>query len=326
MGPGDSGSTTTNVTETKTKEQKDMISRMLSLYGGDLGQNKTFEGERLAPFSDLQRDVLSGAENYADYFSTPQQVGTPLFKETGEATKGLLSGQMGAQPFTDQNVEDYFAKTYRDPAMKSLKEDVNPAIDEAFAGPGFFGAARSQERVNAAQDTSDWLGEQRGALNWAALNRNQDLDEAKAGRTLSAVPMAMQYGRQPAQNAMDNLQIAASRVQGLGDLFGFGQAQQTQQQAELSAVWTKFIEDNQITDPQVLSVLLSLVGQNTGSTSKTTTEPNSWGSEQWGNFALQGAAGVLLGLGGAPARGVTASGLPYIPMTRAEQASPGAYG
>ena len=291
MGGGsDAGSTTTNVTETKTPEQKAMIARMMSLYGGDLGKNKTFEGERVAPFSDLQRDVLSGAENYADYFSTPQQVGTPLFKETDEATKGLLSGQTGAQPFTDQNVEDYFAKTYRDPAMKSLREDVNPAIDEAFAGPGFFGAARSQERVNAAQDTSDWLGEQRGALNWAALNRNQDLDEAKAGRTLSAVPMAMQYGNVPAQNAMDNLRIAATQVQGLGDLFGFGQAQQTQQQAELSAIWTKFIEDNQITDPETLSVLLSLVGQDIGATQKTSTSPNVWHSEQWANFGLQTAA------------------------------------
>ncbi|HCO95913.1 MAG TPA: hypothetical protein DIU00_18580 [Phycisphaerales bacterium] len=297
MGGGSgSGSTTTNVTETKTESQKRMIARMLRMYGRDLGKNETFEGERLAPFSDLQTQVLSGAENHADLFSTPQNVGTPLFKETGAATKGLLTGQAGAQNLTGQDVEDYFNATFRDPAMKSLKEDVNPAIDEAFAGPGFHGSARSQERVRAAQDTSDWLGTKRGELNWNTLLRNQTLDEAKAGRSLSALPAAMQYGNVPATNAMNNLQIAASQVQGLGDLFGFGQKEQTQEQAELSMVWEKFIEDNQITDPEVLRVLLSLVGQNTGATQKTSTSPNAWHSEDWGNLFLRFGAGAVTAL------------------------------
>ena len=314
---GDSETTQTTTTNNQTDKQESVFKKLLKTYSAQIGKNEPYEGERVAPFSDLQRDVLSGAGNYADLFTTPQQpVGMPLNAETGEATKGLLTGQMGARKLTPQDTEDYFNTSYRDPAMKSLREDVNPAIDEAFAGPGFFGSARSQERVGAAQDTSDWLGTKRGELDWNVLLNNNAIDEAKAGRTLSTLPAAMQYGNQPYQNAMNNLQIATAQVEGLGDLFGFGAAEQTQEQAELSADWAKFIESKQITDPQTLQVLMTLLGMSvnptTTSTAQTSVDP--LGPNQWGGVLAGGAATAVTGglsglsLGGGGGSMITAGG------------------
>ena len=305
MGPSDAGSETT--TEMKTPEQKAMIKRMMALYGDQLGVNKTYEGERVAPFTDTQRNVLSGAENFLPTFSSPQTVGQPLSGETGTAIQGLLSGQTGAQKMTSQNVDDYFNQTLRDPTMTTLRKDTLPGVDESFAGPGFFGSARSNARVDTTQDTTEWLGEQRAGLNWDVLNQNNAIDEAKAGRTLSTLPAAMQYGNQPAQNAMNNLQIAASQVQGLGSLFGFGEAEQTQEQQVLTSAFQKFLEQNQITDPTTLNILMQLIGQSITTTQEF--EPSNWKAEQWGSLGLKAAGSALMaGSGGGGAAGVGGQG------------------
>jgi len=295
MGQEDPGNTTT--TEYKTPAQKAMIEKMMNLYGDQLGVNNSYQGERVAPFTDLQRNVLSGAEGFLPTFSTPQTVGQPLSGETGSAISGLLSGETGAKKMSGDDVNSYFTDAIRNPAMQSLREDVLPGVDESFAGPGFFGSARSNARVDAVQDTTDWLGQQRAGLNWDVLNQNNAIDEAKAGRTLSALPAAMQYGNQPAQNAMNNLQIAASQVQGLGSLFGFGEAEQTQEQQVLTSAFQKFLDDNQITDPVVLNTLMQLIGQSI--TGKQEFEPNNWKSEQWLSLGGKAGAGALMGgLGG----------------------------
>ena len=325
------GNQVTQSVELKTEAQKKAIEAMLKEYAPTVGAFQPYEGDRLAPFSDLQRTALSGADNFAKMFSTPQATVDPaqkfqqyqslfknptgpLLKETETATRDMLAGKGGAAPLTGGDVDDYYNKSFYDPAQKRMKEDINPAIDEAFAGPGFFGAARSQERVGAAQDTSDWLGEQRGALDWNMLMRNQDLDEARVGRQLSAIPMGMQQNQQPflnemtkAQNTMDfmgvanrdtlnNMQVAATQVQGLGELFGLGSAQQTQEQQALTMELVKFMETYQLTDPESLKVLMSLIGEGIKQDSSTETEPNAWKSEQWGQWGANVGAGMLGGL------------------------------
>ena len=72
----------------------------------------------------------------------------------------------------------------------------------------------------------------------------------------------MAYGQLPAQEIKNNLSIAAQQIGGLNELFGIGSAQQTQQQAELQAQILKFAEDNQLTDPENLSILMTLLGLN----------------------------------------------------------------
>ncbi len=263
-------------TYTKTPEQRKAMTSLFGAYLPQVGQNQAYTGDRVAPLTDLQRTTLGGAQNYANYFSTPQTVGTPLFAETGAAAKSLLDGTAGATKLSDSNVSDYFDSTYRAPAMTALRDDINPAIDEAYAGPGFWHSQRSHEKADAAADTSRWLGEQYGQVKWDQQLNNQALDEAKANRTLSAMPTAMAYGQQPAAEVMNNLQIAASQVQGLSDLFGFGAAEQSQEQRELAAEMAQFMEAKQITDPETLNILLSLINEQAYSQTKASGSSFNW--------------------------------------------------
>lgn len=260
----------------KTAAQEKWLGEALKLYGPELGQGADlWQGARVAPFSTLQQEAITGAGSFADYFAEPQQVGTPLFEETGTAVKGLLSGETGAKPLESQDVEDYFRGTIYEPTMGTLRRDVIPGIAESFAGPGFFGSARSQAESEAYKETGERLGEQWSQLNWDVMRQNQALEEAKAGRTQTAVPQAMAYGQVPFQEIKNNLEIAAGQIGGLKDLFGIGQAEQTQVQAELEDEIMRFAEENALTDPENLSILLTLLGMNF-SRSSAVSRTSSW--------------------------------------------------
>ena len=276
LGGGQSKGSSKSTSEAKTTEQKAELANMLSLYGPQMGQNENvWQGQRVTPFSDLQSTAISGAGNFADIFSQPTQVGTPLFQETGTALKDTLAGTTGAQKMGPQDVQDYFKTTSYDPTMQSLQRDVLPGIDESFAGPGFFASGRSHARGEAITDTRDLLAQQSAQLQWDVFGQNQAIDEAKAGRTLAAVPQAMQFGQVPAQEVQNNLGIAAQQIGGLNELFGIGSAQQTQEQAELQAEITRFAEENAITDPENLAILMGLLGLNFSSGSSQSSS-SSW--------------------------------------------------
>lgn len=270
MGGGVSKSYQSSQTESKTQEQKENLAKLLTLYGPQMGQNeKVWQGQRVAPLTGLQQNVLSGAENYSQYFSTPQQTGMPLFNQTGQAAAGLLTGTSGGKPMTDTDVESYFQDKYYTPAMTSLKKDVLPLVDESYAGPGYFGSARSHARTEAVQDVNDRLAQQWADLNWNVLQQNQALEEAKAGRQLSTLQPAMAFSQLPTQNVKANLENAIKSIEGLDQLFGLGAKEQTQEQAELEAEILKFAEENQITSQDDLAIMLSLLGLNfSTSTSK----------------------------------------------------------
>lgn len=283
----------------KTPEQTEQLKRALALYGEQLGIGPDiFPESRVTPFSTLQQEAITGAGQFADYFAEPQQVGTPLFEETGTAVKGLLAGETGAKPLGPQNVEDYFKGAIHDPTMKTFREDVVPGIAESFAGPGFFGSARSQEQSKAYKDVGERLGAQRTALEWDVLGRNQALEEAKAGRTLATLGPAMAYGQVPAQETRNNLNIAAQQIGGLNQIFGFGQAEQTQAQAELQDEIMRFAEENQITDPENLQILLTLLGLNFSTSSGTSWGPGlGYAGTTAAIGAFAGAYGTALGEG-----------------------------
>lgn len=296
-----SGSESKSTTESKTPEQRAGIKKALDTYMPTLGQPpEIFPGGRVAPFTPLQQTALTGAGRFADYFSEPQTAGTPLFAETGAATKGLLTGKTGAQPFGRQETEDYFKSAIYDPTMRTLRKDVIPGVAESFAGPGFFGAARSQEESKARQETAEWLGTQRAGLEWDVGMYNRQLEEAKAGRTLAALPEARAFGKIPAQEIKNNLEIAASKVQGLSQIFGFGQAEQTQAQAQLQDEIMRFAEENQITDPENLEILLTLLNMSFSRGESKSAGPGlgytmaAGGAKKLGGMAGE-AAGAYLG-------------------------------
>lgn len=264
------GGTKTKLTNPK---QSQYLNQSLDLYGKQLGQNNVYQGNRVADFSGLQTGVLNAAPNFLSAFSNPQTAGTPLFDETGTTLKGLLSGETGAKTITPQETEKYFQASIYDPTMQSLRQDVLPSVESSYAGGNFFGSGMSKAREKAIGDTTRELNTARSDLNWNVMQNNQAIEEAKAGRAQTAVNQGIQYSQQPAQQTMNNLQIAAAQVGGLNDLFGIGSETQTQEQKQIEADIAKFAEENQITDPTNLAILLSLIGANV----QTNTEQKNAG-------------------------------------------------
>jgi hypothetical protein len=294
MGCFDSGgSKETQISSSFTPAQAKWLAKALKLYGPQLGINENvWQGQRVVPFTGIQQNVLGNIPNFLGTYSTPMTVGTPLFDETGRAISGLLSGETGAEKITPEQVAKYFTEKIETPATKYLKETALPLTDEGYTGGGFWSTARSKARQDVIQDTADTLATERAKLEWDVTQQNQALDEARAARTLSAIPQAMEYGYMPAQETINNLRIAAAQIEGLNELFGFGSAQQTQEQLELEAEIAKFVEQNQMTDPTNLSILLQLLGM---SYSTSYGRKDTWGSGlgyQWlqpgGFFSVAG--------------------------------------
>lgn len=273
MGCGDS-SKSKQTSTSYTPEQQKWLAEALDLYGKQLGQNNNvYQGQRLADFSGLQNGALDAASGVLTQFAGDQSVDTPLFNETGAAINSILNGETGAQKITDEQTADYFNTKIKQPALQSLKDDIMPAIDESYAGGNFFSTARSKARTDAATDISNQLSEQNAQLNWDVLQNNQAVDNANANRILSATSQAMNYSQLPAQETMNNLKIAASQVNGMEELFGLGQQEQTQEQRELETAIAKFAEENQITDAENLSILLSLLSMNYSTSSGSSSGP-----------------------------------------------------
>jgi hypothetical protein len=220
------GDTTNNTstTDNKTELQKNYIDKAINLYGAELGQNdKVYQGQRVADFTDLQNKVFDFADN-GGFVRTPEQT------------------------------DSYFASVIKNPFLKNYNEVTNPAVKEAFSGPGYWGSGRAAAEAKSGQDLADNLNSQYAQLRW-------DVDEAN---------------KQGAQQQMS-----------------LGSMQQQQQQNQIAASMQKFTEENQITDPQNLSVLMSLLGMNLQSTTtgeQSTTTP-SWKTGDWmewgGNIGQQ---------------------------------------
>lgn len=117
--------------------------------------------------------------------------------------------------------ESYFQGAVRAPAMKSLREDVIPGVREAYSGPGYWSSARAEAESRATEDTVADLNQQRAVLDWQTQQANK-------------------------QGALAQL--------------GVGGVEQGYNQQVINAEIQKFAEQNAITDPQNLAVLLSILG------------------------------------------------------------------
>lgn len=296
MGCFDQPTASKATADSKTAKQRTGVDKLLDIYlpRAGAGANIFPEG-RVSPFSALQEKAIGGAGNFADLFGQPQTAGTPLFGETQKALTGALAGTTGAKPFTAADTADFFEQSIRQPTLKGFREDVIPGISESFAGPGFFGAARSQELSKATQDVNQQLGAARAALEFDVLGRNQQLTEAAAGRSLAAIPQAQAFSRLPAQNIQDNLNIAAQQLGGLQNVFNFGAAEQTQAQSELQDEIIRFAEENQLTDPQDLAIIMGLLGLNFSQSSSTGAGQGGIGNQFLSSFAT--SFGTVLGGG-----------------------------
>ena len=225
------------VSQLMTPQQQKYFTQALDLYGGQLGKNNVYQGQRIADFSPLQNKIFDFA-NQGGFVTSPEQT------------------------------KEYFDTTIKNPAIKTYQDITAPAIKEAYSGPGYWGSARAGAEVQGAQDLRNQLNTDWGNLNWNVQQAN------KAG--------ALQQ-------------------------FGLGQVQQAKEQAEINAEMQKFFEENQITDPTSMEILMRLLGMGVtkeaqGRTSVTTP---SWHTGDWTRLGTQ----LGLSIFGGPTGGMIASSI-----------------
>ena len=278
-----------------TPEQKEWLTQAMGTYGPELGQGQeSYPGARVAEFTPDQKAAMGGLGGFLDTFSAGRDM--PMYGQTGQALEGILGGQTGAQKITPQQTQDYFQRSIQEPAQRQFSEYTRPLIREEYAGPGFWGSSRAGAVTKAGQEMGDWLGEQRGQLEWQAGETNRAIDEAKAGRALAGVPLGMQYGQMPTQEA-------GARLAGRQGVFGFAGAEQQMQQQKINVSMQKFQEGKNLTDEDNLNILMGLLGM---SYSQGTGE--SWGAspgyEMMKSFGQSYGSSMGQGLGamsgGAP--------------------------
>lgn len=279
-GGGGSGKTTQTSTS-YTPEQRKWMSEALSLYGPEMGKGQTsYTGERVAPFTEGQQAALDVIPSYAQAFSLER--GMPLFGETGEAIKKTLAGETGAQTITPEQTEAYFKRVFEQPAKYAFEKEILPSVKESFAGPGYWSGARAKAQAEAGENLWSYLGEKRGELDWNTLMANRAAEEARAQRIAGITPAAMAYGQMPTREAM-------MRLTGGEELYKFASMEQQQQQAEINASIQKFEEGKRLTDPEIMNIMLSLLG-----TSYQTSITKTSGTSGAGLGSAIGAGAGLL--------------------------------
>lgn len=248
---------------------------LIALYSPQAGQGADiYSGTRVAPLSQGAQSALSGLDQFTGAFKAMPDQNT--LQTMGGTLQGLLTGQSGADPYNPQALDNYYRNAIEAPAMQQWSRNIKPQIEEAYAGPGFYGSAKSKAVTEGSRDLNEWLGTQRSQLAWDAEQANKQIQEAKAGRALSALQPGFQYLTAP--------QDAASKsVQGLGQVASLAGITQQQAQAEINAAMQKFAEENRLTDPEDLQILMALVGQ-TMSKSRSSSEST---------------AGIIPGISGA---------------------------
>ena len=216
------GSKSRSTSTSYLPKQRKTLEKAIDLYTPQLGVNaNVYQGQRVADFGGLQKGVFDFATN-GGFRTTPEQT------------------------------QQYFTDVIKNPYTKQYKETVNPAIKEAFSGPGYWGSARATAEAKGAQDLADTLNTEWGALNWDVMEANK---------------------------------------QGALTEFELGNAQQVQSQNEINAAMQKFAEENEITDPRNLEILMQLLGLNY---SKSTSSSDSRG-EGIGYPAAQAGMGAVMG-------------------------------
>jgi hypothetical protein len=181
----------------------------------------------------------------------------------GERVAPLSIAQQGAFDFANnggfitspEKTREYYQNSIFQPTLKNFNEVLAPAIREEYAGPGYWGNARAGAVGKAATDQMDKLNTAWNDLAWNTEQSNK-------------------------QGALTQGQVGAN--------------EQAYNQSVISAKMQKFAEENQITDPTNLAILMQLLGlteKTTTSGSSSTTTP-SWKTGDWLDFGIKVAAGL----------------------------------
>lgn len=254
MSFGTSSGSSQQQSQSFTPEQGQWLANVLSVYGPTVGQGQTsYTGDRVAGFTTGQTSALSQAQGYLDSFKPGTSM--PLFSETGSAINDILQGRTGGTEKSLSEANQTFNDIYSTPAWYDFEKNVAPTAREEFAGPGYWGSARANAVTDKAADLQTALNSQRYQYLSDTEAANRALQEAKATRAASTIPVAMAYGMQPTEQALAGLQ-------GTQSVFNTASTEQALQQQQIQADIQQFLEQNRLTDPEAMSIMMGLLGLN----------------------------------------------------------------
>jgi len=223
-----------------------------------------------APESESQSTQVSTSSSYLPQQAitmdkalqryTPE-IGTGMDVYQGERVAPLTPNQTGVFDFAQgggfvtspEAVNKYFQTAIKAPAMQTFQEETKPAIKEAFSGPGYWSSARATEEARASENLGTELGRQKAELQWDTLQANK---------------------------------------QGALQQYALGEAEQQYNQQQINASIQKFAEENQITDPTNLAILMNLLGI---SMSTRTATGTSTGESQGAGLGYSLAGSLVQG-------------------------------
>jgi hypothetical protein len=314
-------------------------------YIPNIGQATPFPGERVAPLTGQQTGALD-LSGFTETFQPFQDI--PLYSEGGAALRNIVSDQGGSRrttgvaeqfvqgegqaprsaqpqaPITEESAARMFESIYGAPGRKEFRETVAPAINEQFAGPGYWSGARARAGFEGAQDLSDWLGTKRGQFESDVFDRNlqiggfnaqldRDADALARSRAGLDVTLTEQQSQQERDRragvfgAVDRTadylatpaRVSGEALAGRAGVFDFAGAEQQQAQNVINSEMQKYAEQYNITDPQTLEVLSMLLNMRYGTTTTRSVDRASEFDEFMGiaQPTARFAAGVPKGKG-----------------------------
>jgi len=129
------------------------------------------------------------------YVATTPEEQTYLSRSTSIADAIASSrANMGrpAYEINPETTEQYYQQAIKAPTMREWEQTVEPAIREAYTGPGYYGSARADATRKAAEDMEFNLAAQRAELYYADEQSRRAALENAATRDAQFGPVAAQ--------------------------------------------------------------------------------------------------------------------------------------
>lgn len=248
-------------------EQEQLLRALISQISP--GQGVTpYGGERVAGAAPLQETAFDLAQGYAPGVQAGFQA-TSQFDPT-QAGRFLDTGQealtAALAPFDTGEATDYWQKSLVEPATKTFRQEIIPAIMESSvrkAGTSDSGPMQ-RELARAGVDLASILSSQLGGLLYGG-------GQAQKGRQLGGAQLAGQLAGVPGNVAGQGQQLASL---GLGQMTGMGTQQRGIGQQFLTAEQKKWMEAQPYMNPWLQQYLSTALGTSAFDTVISPQEPS----------------------------------------------------
>ncbi len=230
--------TTMGQLDTRTAEQRGVSEGLGKYFEARIGRGmQRYPGQFVAGMSGFERGGLAslrqlGASGMPDIFNT----GTAALTE-------LLAGE----PSTEVNpelTEKYFSEGIYDPMFRSMKEDIIPEIEGAYAG-NYWGTPRAEATTGAWTDFEEGMSGVLSELIYADEQTRIGLEESANDRQLAATGVAGQMAQIEENINMGRINAAMT----------YGSLPRVLMQAELDANYNEWLRTRPEYSPVVNQAL-----------------------------------------------------------------------